>query len=204
MTLDPKTLKKLADQFDELAASLTAIGGTFRDAAGSGGDKAGNGKPAGTKSRAGSPAPVETGADDEVTEDSLRDDLRALADAKGKDVMLEALEHVGAAKLSDVDESQYADLKEKIDELAAAEEAEPEPAKKAPAKKTAKKTAKKAVTLEELQEAAKELIDADKPEFLKLSKKFGKPSECDEGTYAEYLEAIKGAMPATDGDDELL
>jgi hypothetical protein len=115
--------------------------------------------------------------------------------------MVEALESVGAGKLADVDESQYQELLDKAQELID-EEDEPEEKPKTKAKPAAKKA--KAVTLDELTAAAKELIEADKPAFVKLSKKFGKPSECDEDQYADYLKAIQAAMPEADGDDDLL
>ena len=69
------------------------------------------------------------------------------------------------------------------------------------AKKAAAKV--KAVTLDELTEAAKELIASDKAAFVKLTKKFGKPSECDEDQYGDFLKAIQAAMPEdTDGDED--
>jgi hypothetical protein len=143
----------------------------------------------------------EAETDTDLSIDTVREKLKELVEAKGKDKMVEALESVGAGKLADVDESQYQELVDKAQELID-EDDEPEekPAKKtAPAKKASKA---KAVTLGELTAAAKELIAADKAAFTKLAKKFGKPSECDEDQYADYLKAIQEAMPEEDGDEE--
>jgi hypothetical protein len=199
-------MNKVADQLDELAQVVIALSGTFRAAGGGGGTASGKGKTGG-KPAGKPPAKVAAGAAEEgaeLTEDDVREKLKELVAAKGKDVMVSALESVGAAKLGDVDESQYAELVEKIDELIAEEETEPEPAK--PAKKVAaKKTAKKAgPTLEEVTAAASALIDADKPAYMKLMKKLGKPSDMDEANYAAAIAAYEAAMPDTDGDDALL
>ena len=53
-----------------------------------------------------------------------------------------------------------------------------------------------------MTEAAKALIEADKPAYVKLTKKLGKPSEMDESDYAAAIEAYTEAMPAD--DDALL
>lgn len=197
-------LEKLAEQFDELAAQLTAIGGTFRDAIGGGADKS-NERPAAKRASAGKgkAAPVEADPA-ELTEDDVREALKELVAAKGKEVMVQALESVGASKLAEVDESQYQELMDKVNELKEAEDEPPAKpaAKTAPAKKAAAKKA--GPTLDELTEAAKGLIDADKPAYLKIVKKFGKPSEVDEDQYGAMLEAIQAAMPEEGGDDDLL
>lgn len=191
-------LKKLAEQFDELAATLTAISGTFR-ASGGGGKAASNDGPPAKRAAAGKgkAAKMEEGSDEELTIDTVREKLKELVEAKGKDKMVEALESVGAGKLADVDESQYQELVDKTQEMID-EEDEPAP-KKAPAKKTATK-ARKGPTLDEVNEAAKALIEADKPTYLKLVKKLGKPSEMDESDYAAAIEAYTEAMPAEDED----
>jgi hypothetical protein len=204
--------EQVAEKLDQISELFMQLAGSFRPRGGSakGGSVDGAAakpvrasKPAAGKSK---PAPKEEAeADEDLSIDTVREKLKELVEAKGKDKMVEALESVGAGKLADVDESQYQELMDKAQELID-EEDEPEekPAKKAaPAKKTAKA---KAVTLDELTAAAKELIAADKAAFTKLSKKFGKPSECDEDQYADYLKAIQAAMPedAEDGDDDLL
>lgn len=203
--------EQVAEKLDQISELFMQLAGSFRPRGGSakGGSVDGAAakpvrasKPAAGKSK---PAPKEEAADEDLSIDTVREKLKELVEAKGKDKMVEALESVGAGKLADVDESQYQELLDKAQELID-EEDEPEekPVKKAaPAKKTAKA---KAVTLDELTEAAKALIEADKPAFVKLSKKFGKPSECDEDQYADYLKAIQAAMPddAEEGDDDLL
>jgi hypothetical protein len=202
----------VADTLDEISVLFSKLSSSFRNSAapavGGGADgkaakpvRAGKSAPATKPAR----AKVEAGDDgEEVSIDTVREKLKELVEAKGKDKMVEALESVGAGKLADVDESQYQELLDKAQEMID-EEDEPAPAKKAaPAKKTSKV---KSVTLEDLTAAAKELIAADKAAFTKLSKKFGKPSECDEDQYADYLKAIQAAMPdgeAEDGDDDLL
>lgn len=170
--------KKLAEQFDEMSALCAAIAGTFRASGGGGGtaeDDAPSAKRA--SARKGKAAKVEEGP----TVDEVRAKLKELMDAKGKDVMVAALETVGAGKLGDVDESQYKELLDTAQGMLDEEEG---------------------VSLEELTEAAKGLLAADKPAYTKLVKKFGKPSECEEEKYADFLEAITAAMPAE--EDNLL
>ena len=191
--------KKLAEQFDELAEQLSAIAGTFRDAGGASKDSGDDGKAASKPAvRKGKATKVEAddGAD-ELTIDAVREKLKELVDAKGKDKMVEALESVGAGKLADVDESQYQELVDKAQELIDEEDA---PAKKPAAKKTTAK-GKKGPTLEQVKAAAQALIDADKPAFMKLTKKLGKPTEMDEADYAAAIEAYNEAMP-DDAEDE--
>lgn len=197
--------EQVADVLDEIGALFSKLSGSFRAGGSSAKGGSADGAPAkpvrGAKPSAKPAAAKEEAADEELSIDTVREKLKELVEAKGKEKMVEALESVGAGKLADVDESQYQELMDKAQELID-EEDEPEDktAKKAaPAKKTAKA---KAVTLDELTEAAKRLIEADKPAFVKLSKKFGKPSECDEDQYAEYLKAIEAAMPEDTGGDE--
>ena len=183
------------------------LSGTFRPS--SSGSKAGsaNGATAkpvrGAKPTASKPAPKKEEADEDLSIDTVREKLKELVEAKGKDKMVEALESVGAGKLADVDESQYQELVDKAQELIDAED-DDEPEEKPVVKKPAtKKTAAKTVTLGQLTEAAKGLIAADKTAFVKLTKKFGKPSECDEDQYGDFLKAIQAAMPEdTDGDED--
>lgn len=195
-------LKKLADQFDELAATLTAISGTFRTGAGGSKGAGVDGKTAGrTPAGKAKAAKVEEGSDEELTIDAVRAKLKELVEAKGKDKMVEALESVGAGKLADVDESQYQELVDTAQGIIDEEEDEA-PTKKPAAKKTAK--AKKGPSLEDVNTAAKALIEADKPAYMKLTKKLGKPSEMDESDYAAAIEAYEGAMPEEGGEDDLL
>lgn len=203
--------EQVAEILDEIAGLFLKLSGSFRPArsGGKGGSVDGTAakpvrasKPAAGKSK---PAPKEEAeTDEELSIDTVREKLKELVEAKGKEKMVEALESVGAGKLADVDESQYQELMDKAQEFID-EEDEPEEksAKKTPAKKAGKA---KAVTLDELTAAAKELIEADKAAFVKLSKKFGRPSEADEDTYADYLKAIQAAMPEEGGeeDDDLL
>lgn len=200
--------EQVAETLDEIAGLFMKLSGTFRPS--SSGSKAGSANGAAAKPvRGAKPAtkstPKKEEADEDLSIDTVREKLKELVEAKGKDKMVEALESVGAGKLADVDESQYQELVDKAQELIDAEdddEPEEKPvAKKPAAKKTAAKV--KVVTLDELTEAAKELIAADKAAFVKLTKKFGKPSECDEDQYGDFLKAIQAAMPEdTDGDED--
>lgn len=215
--MDAKTLKKLADQLDTIAENFTALSATFRSGGGSadGGSvdgKAGKAVPA--KSGKSKPAaePDDDASDEEIDVDTLREKLKELAETKGKEAMIAALAEVGAGALKDVDESQYKECYDKAVELLNEDESESAedtpPAKPAAKKAAAKKggAAAKKVTLKQLQEAAAALIEADKPAYLKLAKKFGKPSEAEADTYADFLSAVLAAMPETtdEGDDDLL
>lgn len=202
--------EQVAETLDEIAGLFLKLSGTFRPS--SSGSKVGSANGSAAKPvRGAKPAtkstPKKEEADEDLSIDTVREKLKELVEAKGKDKMVEALESVGAGKLADVDESQYQELVDKAQELIDAEdddELEEKPVVKKPAaKKAAAKV--KAVTLDELTEAAKELIASDKAAFVKLTKKFGKPSECDEDQYGDFLKAIQAAMPEdTDGDEDLL
>ena len=194
--------EQVAETLDEIASLFTKLAGSFRAPAGGGKAARNDGKAAG-KPAAGKRAPtkVEEG-DDEVTVDMVREKLKELTVAKGKDKMVEALESVGAGRLADVDESQYQELIDKAQEMIDAEDEAEDDAPKAK-KPAAKKAKKPAVTLDQLTEAAQALMEADKPALVKLVKKYGKVSEADESVYAEYLKAIQDAMPA-DEDEGLL
>ena len=203
--------KKVAEQLDIISEAFMALAGTFRS--GGSADQADDGdeqvaKPVrGSKSTpkpAAKPAAKKAQAEqDELSIDDVRTKLKELVEAKGKEKMVEALESVGAGKLADVDESQYQELVDKAQEFID-EEDEPAPKAKPAAKGKAKKAGP---TLDDVNEAAKALIAADKPEYLKLSKKLGKPSEMEEDDYAAAIAAYEQAMPeeaGEDGDDDLL
>jgi len=195
--------EQVAETLDEISGLFMKLAGSFRPRGGGKASGAANGTAAkpvrGAKPAAKSVAKKEE-ADEELSIDAVREKLKELVEAKGKDKMVEALESVGAGKLADVDESQYQELVDKAQELID-EDDEPE---EKPAKKPAAKKAKKGPTLDEVNEAAKALIAADKPAYLKLTKKLGKPSEMDESDYAAAIEAYTEAMPAEEGEDELL
>lgn len=203
--------KKVAEQLDIISEAFMALAGTFRSGSSSDEDGAGDGEVAkpvrGAKSTAkpaaSKPAATKAKAVEEsdLTIDEVRAKLKELVEAKGKEKMVEALESVGAGKLGDVDESQYQELLDKAQEFIDEED-------EAPAKKPAPKgkTKKAGPTLDEVNEAAKALIAADKPAYLKLAKKLGKPSEMEEDDYATAIAAYEQAMPegSDDGDDDLL
>lgn len=199
--------KAIAAQLAIIGEAFLALEGSFRAASGDAGEEGGD-APAGKHVRGGKSAPAgkpatkkaqAEPADADLSIDEVREKLKELVAAKGKEKMVEALESVGAGKLADVDESQYQELVDKAQEFID-EEDEPAPAKK-PA---AKKGKKAGPTIEEVTEAAKALIAADKPAYLKLTKKLGKPSEMDESDYAAAIAAYEAAMPeeADDGDDD--
>jgi len=193
-------LASLAEQFDELAQVCIAISGTFRAASGE------------EAAEADEPAPAKRGAPakrarvakpdpepeiDELDLDTVRAKLKELAEAKGKDAMVAALEHVGATKLADVEEDQYQELHDHAQELIDAADEEPEdepPAKNGkPAAKKAK--AKKAPTLEDVQAAAEALEEADPKAYKKLAKKVGDLDELDEDDYQDTIDSFEAAMP---------
>lgn len=194
--------KKVAEQLDAISEAFMALAGTFRSGGGSadGGsvDGAAEKPVRGGKSKP-KPAAAKEEAASEMSIDDVRTKLKELVEAKGKDKMVEALESVGAGKLGDVDESQYQELLDKAQEFID-EEDEPAPKKAAP------KGKKKGPSLDDVNEAAKALIAADKPAYLKLAKKLGKPSEMEEDDYAAAIAAYEQAMPegSEDGDDDLL
>jgi hypothetical protein len=139
----------------------------------------------------GKPKAKPAAEDGAIDIDTVREKMKELVEAKGADALLAAFAEVGAGKLADVDESQYQELIDAAQTMIDAEEDEA-PAPKAKAKPAAKKAGP---TLEEVNEAASALIEADKPAYLKLMKKLGKPSEMEEGDYAAAIEAYQGAMP---------
>lgn len=202
----------IADTLDAIAEQHAKLASYFRNG---GSDKAGgsvNGtakKPA-AKSTA-KPAAGKTKAkaepeDAELTIDEVRDALKELMEARGKEVMVAALESVGAGKLADVDESQYQELITEIERL---KEEEPEE-EEAPAKKTRtrSKAKPKGPTADDLLEKFKELIEADRDAAKKVLKtmKVAKISEIDDDDdIATAMDLVAKAMPSDDdGDDDLL
>lgn len=193
-------LASLAQQFDELAQVCIAISGTFRLASG---DSEGAAGTAAAGKKAVKRKPVAEAAELDI--DAVREKLKELVEAKGRDAMVSALEHVGAAKLAEVDEEQYQELFDKAQELIDAEEEddadEPpaKPAKKAAAKKAApaKKAAKKKAgpTLEDVQAAADALEEADPKAFKKVSRAVGDIDELDEDGYQDAIDQFEAAMP---------
>jgi hypothetical protein len=201
--------KKVAEQIDAISEAFMALAGSFRSGGGSAesegvdgeAEKPVRGSKSAAKPAASKPAAkkAQAEASDDLSIDEVRAKLKELVESKGKDKMVEALESVGAGKLGDVDESQYQELLDKAQEFID-EEDEPAPKKAAP------KGKKKGPSLDDVNEAAKALIAADKPAYLKLAKKLGKPSEMEEDDYAAAIAAYEQAMPegSDDGDDDLL
>lgn len=198
--------KKVAEQLDIISEAFMALAGTFRsggsDAADTDGDEPAAKPVRGSKSApkpAAKPTAKKAQAEqDELSIDDVRTKLKELVEAKGKEKMVEALESVGAGKLADVDESQYQELVDKAQEFID-EDDEPAPKTKPAAKGKVKKTG---LTLDDVNEAAKALIAADKPAYLKLSKKLGKPSEMEEDDYAAAITAYEQAMPEEAGEED--
>lgn len=191
--------KKVAEQFDIISEACGVLANLFRN----GGSGAGSGSVDGKAAKQVRGKPAAPTEDDAPDVDTVREALKELMELRGKEVMVQALESVGAGKLADVDESQYQELIDKVNELKEEPADPPEPTTVTKPGRTRGKGKKAGPTLEQVQEAAKALIDADKPAYLKLTKKLGKPSEMEEGDYATAIEAYEGAMPA-DGDDDLL
>lgn len=178
--------KKLAEQFSAMAALMEAISGTFRDGGSGAADSAGDGAPEkpvrGRKSKPATKA--------EITIETLREKLKELAAAKGKDKMADALQAVGAGRLPDVEEDQFQELSDAIDELMAAEDK--------PAPKGKAKTKPAGPTFEEVEAAFKELMASDRDAAKAVLKEAGlkKLSEVDqddEGALADLMTAIEEA-----------
>lgn len=214
--MDKKTLKKLADQFDELAGLVVAIGGTFRAAvsggeAGGGDEGDGDGddaaiKPArkttrraaatGAGKAGGKAGGKEAAEDGEVTEDTLRERLKELAGVKGKDAMAEVLAKLDVSRLPDVDEDDYKKLDKLITKAMEAEdEDDPKPAKG----KGAKGKKPPVPDLDEIREKLTDLQDEDPALAKKVLRKAGltKLSELDEDdeeARQELFDAIVAAL----------
>ena len=184
--MDEKAMKKIADQFDELAAAVTAIAGSFRAAAG-GGKGAGGDGAAGGKSAKSAPAKGKKDETDEITEDTLRERLKELAATKGKDAMAAALAEVDAERLPDVDEDEYEKLNDKITELLEAEDEKPAKGKKAA------KTKEPEHDFDDLKEKFDELDAKAKKAVLKACgvKKVDDIDEDDEDEVKAFAEAIE-------------
>lgn len=201
----------IADTLDAIAEQHAKLASYFRNggsgAAGSGVNGAAK-KPAAkstAKPAAGKAKAKAEPEDTELTIDEVREALKELMEARGKDVMVAALESVGAGKLADVDESQYQELITEIERL----KEEPEEEEEAPAKKTRTRSKAKAKgpTAEDLLEKFKELIEADREAAKKVLKtmKVAKISEIDDDDdIATAMDLIEKAMPTDDGDDDLL
>lgn len=188
-----------AEALEQASEGLLALAQIFRAAAGKGAKSGGDGKAGGK--RAAKPAAEEQ---EEVDEDTVRGKLKELLDAKGKDVMVQALESVGAGKLGDVDASQYAELFAKAQELLDEVEEMPDPAPKKGAKKAAKKAGP---TAEEVLEKATELKNADIDALKAVLKvlKVKKISDIAEDDLGTAMEKITEALEAaTGGDDDNL
>lgn len=205
--------QKVSELFDAAAAAFLALSSAFRAASDAGASAGVDAKAVKTKSRTKPQPKVEDsidqdGAEDEntVTVDEVRAALRALVEDKGMTVMKKLLKKTtGLDALGDVDPSQYPDLmmaaKKALDaQPESVEEEDAEPAKK-PAAKAAKP---KGVTLDQVKAAASALIDVDKPAYLAITKKLGKPSEMDESAFPNALKAYAAAMPEDDADDDIL
>lgn len=195
---------KAAELFDQIAEAMTALAGTFRASSKGGSGKADDDKPVGRKQPAKSSAKVEArGEVEEHTVDTVRAALKKLAELRGKEVMVSALESVGAGSLGDVDESQYDELVAKVNELM---EEEPEEAPKPAAKKPAAKgkATKKGPTLEEAAERFAKLAKADRAAAKRVAKALdiARFSEYD-GDPQEAIDAI-AAEETEEEEDDLL
>lgn len=174
-----------------ISEAFTAIEGTFRSASKGGAGDGGDAKPSGKPSKS---KPTEFDLD------TVKEALKDLAEAKGKDKVADALAEVGAGRLSEVDESSYGELMEKITELMEAED-EPEPAAK-PKRTRKKAAAEPEIDMDTVTEKFKALLKADKPGAVKLLKKLGiaKFGELDEDDIAKADKLLDAAMPEAEDD----
>lgn len=195
--MDPKKLKAIAAAFATMAEAAEALSALFSSGGSAAADDAGDddtpAKPATRRSRA-KPAKAE-----EITEDTVREALKELATAHGKDAMADALAEVGAGRLSDVDANDYQAL---MDAVKAAMDAEPK-TKPARGKAPAKGKKPPAPTYDEVEEAFKELMTADKAAAKAVLKEAGLAKlsavdQDDEQALTELMDAIK---EAADEDD---
>lgn len=195
-------MAKLAEQFDALAEAVTAISGTFRAATASGEGAAGNGKaaePVRTR-RKSKPAPA---AEEETyTEDEVRTALKELAQTHGKDKMAEALASVGAGRLPDVDESQYAELMAWIT-AAAAEEGEEEEEEEETAKTRRRSKKTPALDPAAVKKAFSALVKADRAAAKRILKEVGAERFGDIEDDPEALQTVNDAVQAAkEGEEE--
>jgi nitrogen fixation-related uncharacterized protein len=199
--MSEKTFAKLADQFDDLAAVLTAISGTFRAAGGGGAEDGADAPPVkkvrGSKPAAKSAPKEEAGPD----EDTVREKLKELADVKGAATMKAALAAVGAGRLSEVEAEQYEELIAEADRLLAEED---EPGKKTPAKK-GKAKAPDPVDFDEMAVAFKKLVKQDSATAKKVLKANGiaKLSEVDQDD-EDAMQELNSAINAALEDEDLV
>jgi len=202
---------KIADTLDEMAELHSRLASYFRGEGSGTGSGSVNGtakKPAAKSTAAGKTAGAAKSKakpepeEEELTIEEVREALKELVEVRGKEVMVQALESVGAGKLADVDESQYAELMVEVERL---KEEEPEEA--APAKKTRTRSKAKAKgpTADDLLEKFKELIEADRAGAKAVLKELGvtKISEVDDDDIQAAMDAVEAAL-AGDGDDDLL
>jgi len=161
--------EKAAEVCDDIAAAYGKLANIFRSASGEGADGDAEASPASAKRTSKRAAAADTkptskkkaaAAEEDLTIDDVRVVLKELVDTKGKDVMVQALESVGAGKLADVDESQYGELVEEAKRLMDEEEPDEAPAPKTRSRSKAK--AKKGPTADDVMEKYKELLEADR------------------------------------------
>lgn len=197
----------IADAHDAIAEQHNKLASYFRNGGSGtvGGTANGGAKKPAAKSAASKPAAKGKKAEPEDTEltiDEVREALKELVAVRGKEVMVQALESVGAGKLADVDESQYQELMVEVERLK-----EEEPEDEAPAKKTRTRSKAKAKgpTADDLLEKFKELIASDRDAAKAVLKELGvaKISEVDDGDITDAMAAIEAAL-AGEGDDDLL
>lgn len=201
---------QVAETLDEISELMSKLAGHFRSSSSGSSGAAVDGtakkavrgaaasKPAAGKAKAKAAEP-----DEELTIEEVREALKELVELRGKEVMVQALESVGAGKLADVDESQYAELMVEVERLKEEEPEEaPEPAKKT---RTRSKAKAKGPTMEDLVEKFKELIESDRAAAKAVVKELGvtKISEVDDDDIADAMTAVEAAL-AGDGDDDLL
>ena len=191
--------KAIAAQLEVIAEAFMALSTMFL----AGGDKAD--KATGAAKASAKPAAKSKPVSEpitEVSEDDVRTALKGLMEKHGKAKMVEALGTVGAAKLGDVDESQYGELLETVNGLMADEPEAAEPEEKPAKAKRAPK--KKGPTAEDVLAKFKELIEADKALAKAVLTKLGvaKVGELDEEQYQEAIDAAQAAIDGADGEDD--
>ena len=203
--------EKIAEALDEMAVLTSKLASYFRDGVSGSGSGGVNGtvkKPAAKSAAAGKVGSAAKGKakaepeESDLTIEEVREKLKELVEARGKEVMVQALESVGAGKLADVDESQYGELVVEVERLM--EEEEPEEAPK-PKTRTRSKAKAKGPTMDDLVEKFKELIEADRAKAKAVCKELGvaKISEVEDDDLVDAMAAVEAAL-AGDEDDDLL
>lgn len=199
-----------AEICDNIAAEYGKLANIFRAAANPGGDGGAEESPASAKrgskrAAAGSskPAGKKAAAQEDLTIDEVREKLKELVEVKGKEVMVQALESVGAGKLGDVDESQYGELMSEAQRLIDEEEPDEAPAPKKTRARGGK--TKKGPTADDLMEKFKELLEADRAGAKKVLKDLGvaKISEVDDDDIADAMTAVEAALEGEEEEDLL-